>query len=147
MVRRFFVLLLLGLGLAGCVTFPDVNRQRLETLPEHYANFDMALAWETKPVAAGLEVDGVVKNRRYERMVEIEVWVAILDKAGNVVARSVSYVIPRVLLLDEVAPFDLTVPAPAPPGTRLRFTYRYYTHEQENGLGWMQSFETEVPAR
>lgn len=146
MVRRFLLSILFVLSLAGCVVYPDLNRQRLASLPEHYANFDMALAWETRPAGSATEIDGVLKNRRYQRMVEIEVWVSILDASGKVVARSVSYVIPRVLQLDEVAPFSLTVPAPAPPGTRLLFTYRYYTHDDDNGLEWMQSFDAIVPS-
>ena len=85
-------------------------------------------------------------------MYDLEIWVTALDSAGKEVARSVSFVIPSQLDLDKSAEFSLKLPVAAPPGTRLRFLYKYRgsdggDHGGESAIPWMQSFETVVPAR
>ena len=152
---RFMILLVLTAALLGaCSTYRDTTRQRLETLPQHYSQFDLQLGWETKVAGGHTVVDGVAKNVRYAFMFNLEIWVALLDDAGKVVARSVSYVIPRQLDQDDSAEFSLKLPVTAPPGARLRFTYRYRGSDGggdhrigDGGTTWTQSFETEVPAR
>jgi hypothetical protein len=156
MLRLSIKLAIILALLCSCSTYRDTSRQRLETLPYHYSQFDLQLAWEIKPVGSNATlVDGAVKNVRYVYMYDLEIWVAVLDDRGKSVARSVSYIIPRQLNIDESAPFTLKLPVAAAPGTKLRFTYQYRGSdggdERRRGDGggtrWMQSFKTEVPAR
>jgi hypothetical protein len=139
------------LSLAGCASFPDVNRERLESLPQHYAQFDAVLAWEVRGVGAETVIDGEFKNIRYSAMDNVEVWVEVLDPAGKTVARSVGFVVPHLLRLDDIAPFTMKLPVSAVPGTNLRFTYRYRGLDGGGPDGggdvenWMQSFDAVIP--
>jgi hypothetical protein len=140
---------------AGCSSYRDTSRQRMQALPQHYSQFDLRMGWATRAANGKTVVEGVVKNVRYAVMYDLEVWVAVLDAAGKVRVRSVSFVIPRQLNLDETAEFSLKLPVVVEPGTRLRFTYRYRGSEGGEGVGgglergtnWMQSFETVVPPK
>jgi hypothetical protein len=155
MAKRIAVFALAALLTAGCATYHDTSRERLQALPQHYSQFDLVMGWETKLVNGKTVVDGVVKNVRYAAMYDLEIWVAVLDPRGKEKSRSVSYLIPRQLNLDESADFSVKLPVAVAPGTRLRFTYRYRGSEGGEGIGsglergtnWMQSFEAVVPAR
>ncbi|HBA89315.1 MAG TPA: hypothetical protein DCZ75_15410 [Geobacter sp.] len=156
MVRRMSMLLLITALLGACATYPDRTLQRLETLPQRYSQFDAVMAWETKTVGGNTVVDGVIRNIRYHVMYDVEIWVSVLDAAGKVRSRSVGYIVPSQLNLDQSTGFTVKLPMVAEPGTRLRFTYKYRASEGGDdrfgsGLGrptdWMQSFETAVPAR
>jgi hypothetical protein len=157
MVRPAILTILVSMTaalLGSCASYPNTTKIRLETLPQHYSQFDVRLAWETKTAGNQTVVDGVAKNVRYAYMYDLEIWVAVLNNAGKVVARSVSFVIPRQLNQDEAAEFSLKLPVAAPPGTRLRFTYQYRGSDGgdsrgfgEGGTPWMQSFESVVSDR
>lgn len=151
MLRRMLLLTLATILLAGCSTYQDSARLRMDSLAQHYSQFDLTLAWEIKPLDRTTLVEGVVKNVRYTYMYDLEIWVEALNSAGKVETRAVSYVIPRQLNLDEMAEFSLKLPAHVGPGTRLRFTYRYRGSDGgeggglERGTNWMQSFDIVVP--
>ena len=121
----------------------------MSSLPQHYDQFDLRLAWGTKTTGTEILIEGLVKNVRYLRVDDLEIWVAVLDAQGRTVARSVGYIIPPALALDEIAPFSLKLPVPALPGTKLRFTYLYAAFEGDghHELKWTQSFDAEVPAK
>lgn len=150
--------ILMALLLGACATTPaaDTSLMRMASLPQHYTQFDLQLAWETKAVGGHTVVEGVVRNVRWTYLYDLEIWVAALDGNGKVATRSVSYVIPRQLNLDERAPFAVRLPIALAPGTPLRFTYRYRGSDGGGGDGdrrgdggttWSQSFESTVPAR
>jgi hypothetical protein len=157
MVRRILILILTAALAAGCSTYPDTTRQRMESLPQHYSNFDLQLAWDTNVVGGNTLVEGVVKNVRYAFMYELEIWVTVLDSAGKAVARSVDMVMPPRLNLDESAAFSMKLPMVVAPGTKLRFTYRYRGSDGgDGGIGsgrgsgdliWWQSFDSVVPPK
>lgn len=137
------VLVMIG----GCAPYHDIYQEQLELLPQHYSQFDLKMAWEVKVTDTGTVIDGVVKNVRYFEMIGVEIWVSVLDGKGNTMGRSESFIIPLLLRENDTAPFSLTIPARAAPGTTLLFTYRYREHEgHDNGQFWMQSFEVPAPA-
>ena len=68
------------------------NLNRLQTLPQHYEQFDLKLAWEVKSLDGSTVIDGVVKNIRFYEMDELELWVLSLDANGKVVHRSEDFV-------------------------------------------------------
>ena len=149
MIRKTCMLLVVAL-LAGCATYPDVNRQRLESLPQRYSQFDLKVAWEVRQVGNDSFVDGVVQNIRFSYMEDIEVWVAGIDAAGKSGQGSVCYIIPSQLNLGETAAFSVKLPVRVEPGTRLLFTYKYRGNDDGGSDGggsgnWMQSFEAVVP--
>ncbi|OGU06099.1 MAG: hypothetical protein A2075_05890 [Geobacteraceae bacterium GWC2_58_44] len=150
MMRYLGALLLLAVSLGGCAAYPDVNRERLESLPQRYVKFDAALAWEIRDEWPGMVIDGMIQNRRFAYMEGVEVWVAVLDAAGKRTARSMGFVIPHQLQNEEIAPFTVKLPVEAVPGTRLRFTYKYKAMDagSDGGGGgpWMQSFDAKVPS-
>lgn len=154
MGRRIFVVILMSALLSACTAYRDTSGQKLDTLTQRYTQFDLVLAWETTVQGGKTLVDGAVKNVRYAYMNELEIWVAVLDPAGKVLARSVSYVIPSQLSMDETAGFSMTLPMAVTPGTRLRFTYMYRGSDVGSGpeaggggggIVWMQSFDAVVP--
>lgn len=151
-MRRLIALfLLLGTLAAGCATAAPNYRQRLEALPEHYQQFDLAMGWETRIEGGETVVEGVVRNLRYFLMRDLEIWVALLDPQGKPAQREASFIIPSDLKLDESAPFSVRLPLAVKPGDRLRFTYKYRGSDGgdglERGMPWMQSFERVVAPR
>jgi hypothetical protein len=148
MVKHLLFVILTLAFLGSCAAYRDVYREQLASLPQRYSQFDMRLAWSIKVVGTETLIDGVLENIRYPQMGDIEVWVSARDAGGSIIARSVSYIIPRDLRRDEVAPFSLRLPVAAEPGAKLLFTYRYHAHEDvEDGTTWLQSFEAEVPGK
>jgi hypothetical protein len=143
------LVVLLAIFLGGCASSPDLSRERMESLPQHYAQFDVTMAWQVNSTGSQTSVRGELKSLRYQFMDDLEVWVAVLDQAGRPVARSVSYVIPHEVKIGEIVPFSLTLPVPVSPGSRLRFTYNYTGSDggDEKGGYRTQSFETQVPLR
>ena len=148
MVKRFLVLVLMLALTGGCAPYRDIYGEELDSLPFHYSQFDLRLAWNITVAGPETLIEGVVKNVRYAEVDGVEIWVSALDARGGTVARSASFVIPRQLKEDDIAPFSVKLPLAAEPGTKLLFTYRYHAHEDsDDDMGWMQSFRAEVPAR
>ena len=150
-MRRTMSLFILTISLlAGCATYPDTDRVRLESLPQRYSQFDLVMGWETRVQSGETVLDGVVRNVRYYMMRDLEIWVALLDERGKVVARGMTFIIPSDLGMDKSAPFTVILKVAVDPGDRLRFTYKYRGSDggdgMERGLDWMQSFESVVPA-
>ena len=150
-MRRTICMVILTISLlAGCATYPDTDRVRLETLPQRYSQFDLVMGWETRVQSGETVLDGVVRNVRYYMMRDLEIWVALLDERGKVVARGMTFIIPSDLGMDKSAPFTVKLKVAVNPGDRLRFTYKYRGSDggdgMEQGPDWMQSFESVVPA-
>jgi len=140
-----FIAVLLVLMMSGCATYRSDNLERMQTLPQHYAQFDLNLAWDVKPVDGSTVIDGLVENIRYYEMDELEIWVLSLDSEGKVVHRAADFV--YRLRKNEIGQFTLKIPRPAP-GSKLRFTYSYIGSDgggDSGGVKWIQSFESEVP--
>ena len=150
MKRTICMVILMISLLAGCATYPDTDRVRLESLPQRYSQFDLVMGWETRVQSGETVLDGVVRNVRYYMMRDLEIWVALLDERGKVVARGMTFIIPSDLGMDKSAPFTVILKVAVDPGDRLRFTYKYRGSDggngMERGLDWMQSFESVVPA-
>jgi hypothetical protein len=139
-----FLAMLLMIG--GCTSLGNRYEEHFSAFPEHYSQFDLKMAWETKLTDTGTVIDGMVKNVRYPEMIGVEVWAAVLDGNGTAMGRSMSFIIPVSLREGEIAPFGLTIPVRAVAGGKLQFTYRYSVHEgHEDRFHWMQSFEVPPP--
>jgi hypothetical protein len=137
--------------LAGFASTSDVMREQLKTLPQHYSQFDVNMAWDVKTVGGNTVINGVVRNIRYASMEDLEIWVALHDAKGKLLGRAVSFVIPRRLDMDVTAPFDIKLPMVASPGSKFIFTYKYAGSDgggndgtRGGGVNWMQSFESSV---
>jgi hypothetical protein len=150
---RIIWTLAIAIMLGGCATVPDVNRQRLDAMPQHYAQFDAVVGWEVVAEGPRTIINGEFQNIRYLHMDNVEIWVAALDARGKPVARAVSYFIPHQLDYGQVRPFTLKLPVSVAPGAKLRFSYKYSGLDGASSEGggdfgaWRQSFEAEVPAR
>jgi hypothetical protein len=146
MCKNSMILALILLLMSGCATYRNDYLDRLQTLPQRYAEFDVKMAWGIKPVDGSTVIDGVVKNIRYHEMDGLEIWVASLDAKGKEEHRTVDYV--YRLMENEIARFTLKIPRVAS-GSRLRFTYSYIGYEgggdSGTALSWRQSFDSDVP--
>lgn len=151
MRTRLATLLICFSLVSACASYPDLERERLQAMPQQYSQFDLHLGWEVRLEDGRTVIDGVLRNVRYYMMRDLEVWVVLLDREGKVAARGMTFIIPSDLGLDRSAPFTVEIPAAASPGDRLRFTYRYRGTDGGDGMEqripWMQSFEAVVPAR
>jgi hypothetical protein len=108
MRRNLILIAMILLQMCSCATYRSDNADRMQTLPQHYAEFDLKLAWEVKPDGSSTVIDGVVKNIRYYQMDELEIWVLSLDAEGKVVHRAADFV--YSLKENEVAQFTLSFP-------------------------------------
>jgi hypothetical protein len=147
------LILLMGVMLITCgfTSLSDQMRTQLNALPQQYANFDVKMGWDAKTIDGNTVIDGVVQNVRYATMEDMEIWVALVDANGKTMRRAVDYVIPRQLTMNDATAFSVKLPAVAPHGAKLVFTYRYNGFDGGDvdggagGSNWMQSFETTTP--
>lgn len=151
MWRKSLVIMCALFLLGGFTSLSDQLKERLQTSPQHYSQFDVNMGWDVKSGEDGTVISGVIQNTRYATMEDIEIWVSSFDANGKTVSRSVGYVIPRVLERDNLAPFCVKLPVTVTPGTKLLFTYKYNGYDgggaDDGGVSWMQSFESAVSSR
>ena len=138
--------------LSGFTSLSEQMKNQLETLPQHYSQFDVKMAWAVKADNGKTAIDGVIQNIRYATMEDVEISVSALDSTGKATSHSSSFVIPLRLNKDDMAPFNVVLPVTSSAGTKLMFTYKYYGNDGDGGDGggggiWMQSFESIVPSR
>ena len=129
----------------GCATYRNDSLEKMKTLPQHYAQFDVKMAWKISSDQGSTVVNGVVKNIRYFEMSQLEVRVSSMDDKGNEVHRAVDFV--NTLRENEAGAFSIKLPLLAS-GSKLRFMYSYIGSDgggEFSAVSWMQSFETEVP--
>ena len=135
--------------LSGFTSISEQMKNQLETLPQHYSQFDVKMAWAVKALNGKTAIDGVIQNIRYATMEDLEISVSTLDSAGKATGHSTSFVIPIKLNKDDLAPFAVVLPVAYSAGTKLMFTYKYLGNDGDGdggGVGrWMQSFESIVP--
>jgi len=153
MLRKLFVYCGLVVLLAGFTSLSDEMLHQLKSLPQHYSQFDVDMAWKVKTVDGNTVISGVVRNVRYATMEDLEIWVALYDAKAKLLGRAVCYVLPRQLDMDDTAPFDVKLPVAASPGSKFIFTYKYNGFDgggsdgmSGGGGNWMQSFEAMVPS-
>jgi hypothetical protein len=146
MLRISVALVTLLLFLNGCAPFTNTSQERFPTLNQQYSQFDAKIAWNISSDNNATIIEGVAKNVRYFLMDDFEVWVWALDEKGKEISRGSSFVFS--MKENEAAPFTVTLPKLAA-GTKLRFMYRYISHDggAESGAGnrWSQSFDSETP--
>lgn len=116
-----------------------------DTLSHQYNNFDVKMSFKIKTIDTTTVIDGIFRNIRYALMEDIEIRVVLLDGRGNTVCRTVEFVVPGRLDMDETATFSLVLPTVVPHGSKLVFTYSYCGCDGGDGTKWMQSFETLSP--
>ena len=147
MLKTVFTIIL-ALLVAGCTTVPYRNDslEKLQTLPQHYEQFDAKLAWDVTTTGGSSVINGVIKNIRYFEMNDLEIQVALVESAGREVQRDTYFI--AGLKENEAAPFALKLPAAAS-GSTLRFRYRYMGYEGGGDSGgdvwWRQSFNWKMP--
>jgi len=146
MFRYLIMLAALVISLAGCASYQNLDRQRLESLPQRYVQFDAVLAWEIRSTGDKILIDGEFQNVRYDYMEDIELWVSALDPAGHTLARASDFLFGRPLERDHITPFSVSLPSSAAQASKLRFTYKYRSREGTSQFGegrmpWTQSFE------
>ena len=155
MCKRLLILAITAALAGACSTYHDTGYQHPETMTQQYSQFDVVMGWDVQVAGGNTLIKGVVKNVRYLYMNDLEIWVVALNPAGKVMARSVDFVIPQPLQMDETAAFELKLPVAVTPGSKLRFTYKYRGSDGGDGpeLGgavgdtnWWQSFDFVLPA-
>lgn len=151
MWRRLLLLTFLVIMLAGFTSISDKLREQLKTLPQHYSQFDVNMAWDVSTINGNTFINGVVQNVRYATMEDLEIWVSLHDAKGKLLSRAVCFIIPRQLDRDVTAPFNVKLPLVPSPGSKFIFTYKYNGFDgggndgAAGGVNWMQSFESIVP--
>ena len=155
MFRRGLIIISALFALVGYSSLSDQLKEQLNNLPHHYTQFDVKMAWNIRTVGEHSVIDGVVQNARYSSMEGLEVWVMTMDSKGKETSRSVGFVIPHSLKLDEITTFSVKLPMLAASGAKLVIMYKYDgfdggggVHAMRSGGGGtsrMQSFDFIVP--
>lgn len=115
-----------------------------EKLPQRYSNFDVKMEWCISIKDRKTVIEGLIRNVRYSRMENIEIWVRHLDTREKTIGRAVELVTPQCLELYESTTFRLVLPDVVPPGAKLVFTYKYSGDDGGDASDWMQSFESNM---
>jgi hypothetical protein len=142
---KSMLIIMIMLMAGGCATYRNDSLEKMKTLPQHYEQFDVKMAWKVTSSQGSTVIDGVVKNIRYFEMSQLEVRVLSLDNKGNEVHRAVDFV--NTLRENEAGAFSIKFPLLAS-GSRLRFLYSYIGSDgggEFSAVAWMQSFEAKVP--
>jgi hypothetical protein len=142
---KFVLIVMILLVAGGCATYRNDSLEKLKTLPQHYEQFDVKMAWKVTSGQGSTVIDGVVKNSRYFEMSQLEVRVSSLDDKGNEVNRAVDFI--NTLRENEAGAFSIKLPLLAS-GSRFRFLYSYIGSDgggEFSAVAWMQSFEATVP--
>lgn len=146
MIRTAIISCVMILFMSGCTAYRNDSLQLMHVLPEHHSHFDAQLAWQVTSTDDSTVVSGAIKNIRYYRMTNLEVWVYTLDDSGKEVGRGMDFVEP--LQQDEAGPFSIKLPR-LDSGTRLKFQYNYVGLEDEgasaDAVDWSETFESRVP--
>ena len=145
-IGRWSLWLVLGLALSAC-TQAVRPEDPFAGYPFRHKVFDLHFGWKTVPTAAGIQVDGVVKNVRYFQVGDLMLTLSLLDGGGTVLARDSFIFIPFRLPQDDTAPFSINLTAVPPPGARIQFLYRYRPIEggmDGDGGFWMHLFTVDA---
>lgn len=153
MFRRWLLMFCALFLLAGYSSLSDQLKDQLKSLPHHYTQFDVKMAWDIMRVGEHSVIDGVIQNVRYSSMEGLEVWVMSMDSKDKETSRSVGFVIPHDLKLDEITTFSVKLPTVVASGTKLVIMYKYEGFDGGGGImrsgaggtNWMQSFDFIVP--
>jgi len=158
MLRRLLLIACALFLLVGFTSQDQLLKEQLKNLPYHYSQFDVKMSWDFMRVGDHSVIDGVVQNVRYSKMEGLEIWVMAKDSKDKETFRSVGFVIPHDLRLDELTTFSVKLPIVPPSGTKLVIMYKYEGSDGGGGGGrhglmgggaggtnWMQSFDFVVP--
>src|ERR1035437_8336787 len=125
MLGKVLVAMVATAVLVGFSSVSDQLKVRMERMPQHYTQFDAKIGWGVTGGNIGsTTIDGIIKNVRYDKMEDIEVWAPLLDNNGNLLARAVDYLLPTRLGEGDFAPFTIKLPAVASAGSKLILTYK-----------------------
>lgn len=139
------VLLSVAVFAAGCATTAPTAKDPFTTLPQHYSQFDMKLAWETKVSDDGVLVSGVIRSTRWLFAEGLTVWVSVVGPDGKVAASDGALIAPSVLNLGDQGSFAIRLPVRPQPGSHLTFIYRYNgVDDIEGSAFWIQSFDRQL---
>lgn len=156
MLRRWIIIISALFALVGYTSQSDQLREQLKSLPHHYTQFDVKMAWDIMRVGDHSVIDGVIQNVRYSSMEGLEVWVMTMDSKGKETSRAVGFVLPHDLKLDDLTTFSVKLPMVAASGTKMVIMYKYEGSDGgggghgmgsggAGGTNWMQSFDFIVP--
>ena len=150
MLRKLSVCGLLLFILCGFTPVADQLKDQLKNMPQQYAQFDLKVGWAVTSEKDTTLITGVIQNVRYAFMENVEIWVAVRDSQGTVIARAVDYVAPGRLDRDQLAAFAVKLPKSGVESATLQFTYKYTGSDgggdDGGAINWMQSFDAPLPA-
>ena len=60
-MKTILTVITITIFVSGCASFVDINKDRFNAMPQHYSQFDMKMAWQTKTSESNTVIDGMVK--------------------------------------------------------------------------------------
>lgn len=140
------ITLAIAMCLLGACTGYTPQRYDPALYPRSYRFYDLALFWRIDRDATRITIPGFVRNTRYAYIKDLELSATLLDEKGKAIGEATMFFFPRLLAMDELAPFTLNIPlkSGAQPA-KLKFFYRYRLAERGyGGSPYFYSFETEI---
>jgi hypothetical protein len=129
-VRTICIILLL-LATAACSAYRTEFDINPSYAPHYFRHFDVEVTWRSTVAGEELQLKGMVTNRRYTYMQDLELTARLLDEKGGVLATKTMADFPRYIPSGKGEPFQtvLTIPAGSAPA-RFRFSYKYWLAEE-----------------
>ena len=144
-LRRMAVLLTIALSLTACATQGATSQNPADKYTFTHKAFDLRYAWNVSQTDQGVRVDGLIKNPRYSSIDNIELRVALLNKAHQVIAKETTFPIPQMIQIDDYRNFGLLLRnAKLSEGDLLRFMVRYNVSEGQSGNFWVSGFTVDA---
>lgn len=138
-------LLAVVVALGACATEQAARRSPAADYRYIYKDFDLRYAWRLTPTAEGLKVEGLVKNVRVQRLENVEVRVALLDKNRKELAEAVAFPLPQPIDSDDYRSFDVLLKGgQQEPGSLLRFVVNYVASSSQGSYSWTSNFTVDA---
>jgi len=138
---RLAALLAVVAALGACATEQGVKRSPAADYRYLYKDFDLRYAWRLAPAAEGLKVEGLIKNMRAQRLENVEVRVALLDKSRKVLAEAVAYPVPQPIDSDDFRSFEVLLKGvQQEPGSLIGFVVNYVASSAQGSYTWTSNF-------
>ncbi|GFO67982.1 hypothetical protein GMLC_15610 [Geomonas limicola] len=141
---RLAALLAVCVALGACATEQGMVRSPAADYRYIYKDFDLRYAWRLAPVAEGVKVEGLIKNVRGQRMENLEVRVALLDKNHKVLGEALAHPLPQPIDSDDFRSFELHLPKAQEPGLMLRFIVNYVVSSSQGSYSWTSNFTVDA---
>jgi len=144
--RISVMLVTLLAAFAGCASLSAFRKDPFDGYPFRHDDFDFRYAWKTTPAGQGAVVDGILMNVRYYQVVNMQLWVKVLNKEKKVLAERSTLFLPLPVDSYDYRSFSVKLDNVAlSAGDVLKFTILYRVNDDyKSSSSWLSSFTVDA---